>query len=931
MNVSLFWSSPPSAPVHPESARPLVPAADHVLDAMPEDSSFDRVMSLAARVLRAPVALVCLADRHHRRWVASAVGTGDATAAYREFSLGAHAPGSDELLVVPDATLDPRFQTDPLVTGAPHVRFYAGAPLLAPPPRPRMADPRLPQPGEATRLGTLCVMDTVARPAGLRPDERESLRDLAAMAVETLQHRLAAEHHRDEAAGRERAEAGWRLSEERHERLANNRLGVVYQFALAPDGSSSFTLIGEGCRDLLGVSPAAARRDARAIFQLVHPEDLAPLRVSMVRCADGLEPWRWEGRVRLADDGAVKWLAATSWPQRQPDGTILWDGILTDVTARHAAEEALREVNRQLEARVTERTAALGAEIAERRRAEEAARESRDLATILVENATDLVFVEDLRGRFLLANPAFVRACGRRVEDLVGQDSRSFYDAATAERMAAFGRDVVVGGTALTREIPMVFADGHPARCFQIALTPLRDHAGRVAGLVGIARDTTERQQAERRVQERARQQAAVAHLGRRALELNHENGLESLLREATDLVARTLEVPFSAVIERDPEDGAMRYRAVFGWSAEVVGQPIASSGRDDSGPSYLLRHGGAIVSADLDAETRFQPSPESRQWGLRAAMSVVVARRTDGPADGEAAFFGVLTVHDRQVRPWTTEDVSFLQAMANVLAAAVDRRRAEEAVVAARREAERANRAKSEFLSRMSHELRTPLNAILGFGQLLELDADTVAQRESVEHILKGGRHLLGLIDEVLDISRIETGRLELETTPVVVGPVLEEAVALVRHAAKGRAVDIDLPGGMPGSIRVWADPMRLRQVLVNLLSNAVKYNVPGGRVGLRVSPSPAGGGGGSTVRLEVWDTGRGIPVEQHGRLFTPFERLGAEHGAVEGTGIGLVIVKRLVQAMGGTIGVRSAAGEGSTFWVDLPAGDEEENRQAA
>ena len=233
------------------------------------------------------------------------------------------------------------------------------------------------------------------------------------------------------------------------------------------------------------MSPAAARQDARAIFHLVLPEDLRRLARVHGPCADGLAPWRWEGRVRLADDGAVKWLAATSWPQRQPDGTILWDGILTDVTARHAAEEALREVNRQLEARVTERTAALGAEIAERRRAEEAARESRDLAAILVENATDLVFVKDLRDRFLLANPAFVRACGRRVEDLVGQDSQSFYDDLTAERMAAFERDVVERGTALTREIPIGFADGHPERCFQIAMTPLRDHAGRVAGSSG--------------------------------------------------------------------------------------------------------------------------------------------------------------------------------------------------------------------------------------------------------------------------------------------------------------------------------------------------------------------------------------------------------------------------------------------------------------
>ncbi|MGH2721867.1 MAG: ATP-binding protein, partial [Actinomycetota bacterium] len=231
-----------------------------------------------------------------------------------------------------------------------------------------------------------------------------------------------------------------------------------------------------------------------------------------------------------------------------------------------------------------------------------------------------------------------------------------------------------------------------------------------------------------------------------------------------------------------------------------------------------------------------------------------------------------------------------------------------------ARQDADTANRAKSEFLSRMSHELRTPLNAILGFGQLLSIDATTDHQQESVAHILKGGKHLLDLINEILDISRIEEGRLSLSLENVDVGEVVGEVIDLmIPLAARGR-VTIDGSGSPPLSSAALADRQRLKQVLLNLVGNAVKYNRPGGAVRLTTGPTPEG-----RVRVAVADTGHGIAPEDLGRLFSPFERIGAERTEVEGTGLGLVLAKRLVEAMGGTVGVESRVGEGSTFWVDL------------
>jgi signal transduction histidine kinase len=232
----------------------------------------------------------------------------------------------------------------------------------------------------------------------------------------------------------------------------------------------------------------------------------------------------------------------------------------------------------------------------------------------------------------------------------------------------------------------------------------------------------------------------------------------------------------------------------------------------------------------------------------------------------------------------------------------------------ARRQQAIVATRAKDDFLSRVSHELKTPLTAMIGFAQLLEEDPDLSPEsREDAAQIVAGGEHLHALIGELLDIKAIEAGKLAVSIEPVRVGETADDAIALVRSMPASRAMTITT--ACPDDAVVAADRRRLREVLLNLLSNAVKYNRPDGHVGLVAEPRAG------TVRISVTDTGPGIAPEDQARLFQPFERLAAAGSDVEGTGVGLALTKHVVEALGGTIGVDSTPGRGSTFWFTLPA----------
>ena len=248
------------------------------------------------------------------------------------------------------------------------------------------------------------------------------------------------------------------------------------------------------------------------------------------------------------------------------------------------------------------------------------------------------------------------------------------------------------------------------------------------------------------------------------------------------------------------------------------------------------------------------------------------------------------------------------------------ERQQSEEKIKEARNEAEQANLAKSEFLSRMSHELRTPMNSILGFAQLMQMQELGNAQKKGVSHILTSGKHLLHLINEILDISRIEAGRIVLSMEPVQLYALIMETIDVVHPEAAKRNLNMDLEPSPANQFFVKADPQRLKQVLLNLVNNAIKYNREEGWVIIKTEQGPTHSDGTVSVRISITDTGIGISVEDIPKLSQPFERIGAAKSEIEGTGLGLTVVKKLMEAMGGTFGVDSTLGEGSTFWIELP-----------
>lgn len=424
----------------------------------------------------------------------------------------------------------------------------------------------------------------------------------------------------------------------------------------------------------------------------------------------------------------------------------------------------------------------------------------------------------------------------------------------------------------------------------------------------GISMDITPLKQVEAATRAREAQQGAVASLGQRALE---GTDIATLMNQAVALVARCLEVEYSKILELLPDGKRLLLRAGVGWEEDSVGRATVDT-RPDSQAGYTLLSKTPVITEDLRTEKRFTGAALLDEHQVISGMTVLIQGR-DRP-------FGVLGAHTTKRRVFNEEDLHFLQAVANVLTNAIERKQIEETLRQKTTEAEEANRLKSELVSIVSHELRTPLNAIIGYSSLLKdprFQEDPAKLDEMRERIYENSRTLVDLINRILDVSKIEAERREitLELEPVSISETVRQAFENLKTMGEEKGLTLDFIDDRAAPT-IQSDPTKLKQIFTNLLSNAIKFTEQGS-VTARVRHRPEE----KRVCVEIKDTGIGISEEDLPHLFEPYYHIvAAEAAPQKGTGLGLSIVKKLVEALGGTVDVASQVGIGSIFTVRLP-----------
>jgi PAS domain S-box-containing protein len=499
----------------------------------------------------------------------------------------------------------------------------------------------------------------------------------------------------------------------------------------------------------------------------------------------------------------------------------------------------------------------------------------------LAENARDMIYRMTLpEGRYEYVSPACLELIGYRPEEMYAQP-KLIKQLIHPQWRGYFEQEwqaLLQGEMAPSYEYQIIHRNGN-ARWLHQRNVLVRDGQGQPQAMEAIVTDITERKML-----------------------------VDSLLRYK-QIIESTQEAIFLTTPEGRILDVNEAFCQISGYSAaELTGRGCHFLDADEPGAELQglrrqLRETGAWSGELWDKRKNGEAYPK---W-----LSLSAIRNSNGEIVNYAGIFTDISERKR-----TEEE---LIRYRDHLEDMVEERTAE--MRAARDEAERANRAKSDFLSSMSHELRTPLNAILGFAQLVALDLEEQGDQQQMQNlgeIIAAGEHLLDLISDLLELTKIEAGKVHMQLENVAVDSLLQECASLLGTQLAANQLRLELGDVCSQSRHVRADRVRLKQVVLNLMSNAIKYNRPGGRVKLYCTPIK-----GAHLRLAVMDSGKGIAPENQNKLFTPFERLGAECSTIIGTGIGLVISKKLVELMQGEIGFASTPGQGSTFWIELPLAD--------
>jgi PAS domain S-box-containing protein len=669
-------------------------------------------------------------------------------------------------------------------------------------------------------------------------------------------------------------------------KIAETAPGALFSFRQRPDETIALPYVSQAWELLMGLTQAEVRDDATPVFQRIHADDEAYIVRSIQVSAQNMMPWRVEFRFIHTDRGII-WLEGHSTPLLEPDSSILWHGFLTDITERKQAEKTIQEERQHFRNLF----------------------EHSPMATWLEDFSDIIQWMNGLRAQgvtnlneYLAQNPEQMTAALSLIKVVdVNQAAVSQNAARDKAHLINSMTQLLTPKTYpdLQKEIEALWQSG---RSVEFALNGYRLDGQPLTAIIRM--DVPE-----------SNGEPDYSRVIITSTDITELTEAEKALRESEERLGGIVASAMDAIITVDEEQRVVLFNAaaekMFGcMTQDVVGQSINR---------FVPSRFHETHSQDIRLFSRTNTT--SRAMGRLGELMAVRADGTEFPIEASisqtaAAGKRLFTIILRDI----TERQQMVNALAeerNLLASRVAERTAN--LSQANAELARANRLKDEFLSNMSHELRTPLNAILNLSESLQEgvygDINN-QQNETLRIIGESGQHLLELINDILDLSKIEAGKLQLLLTTTNIETVCQATIRMTREPAikKNLRMALEIGPDMPDLI---VDERRLKQILVNLLSNAVKFTPDGGKIGLEVVHDAAA----EAVRFTVWDTGIGIAPDQLPSLFKPFVQLdSALSRQYSGSGLGLALVQRLVELHGGSFGVESEPGRGSRFFFTLP-----------
>ena len=817
------------AALPPDEERRLAVLESYCVLDTPAESGFDNITRLAQHFFGTRIALVSLIDRN-RQWFKSRIGL-DVEETHRDLAFCAHAILDDGVLVVPDATKDPRFAGNPLVTGEPNIRFYAGAPLVA----------------DGHKLGTLCVIDDTPR-GGFDAREAETLTQLARLVVDELELRR-------EVTRRQQAEAELRD----RSRLLNlaEEIGQFGHWYI--DFVTDTRRWSDEVYRIMGLSPQDGPPTVDMSRGAYHPDDLPRIVPLVERARATGEGFSVEARI-IRPDGTLRHVfirGMAEWgPAGRPIGLL---GVVQDNTDAKREEAELRS--------------------------------NRELLDLTVQATRDGIWDWALDTGAIWFSPTWKEQLGYRDDELANslemwaglifEEDRI----AALEMVRAYNAGLIPKFEAVQR---FRHKQGHTVYILSRAIH-IRDAEGRVVRMVGAHTDITR----------------------------------DKMTEEELRLAKQTLDDAIEAVPEGlayfDSDDRLIlcnqRYR-----EAHPLTAPLLSPGRPFE---EILR--AAIANGEFAANP---DGPNNEAW-IQAELA---QHRNPGPPferelpDGRWILVaenrtssGALVCTRTDITERKRFEAELQRQAADMCALAEGLDAAREEADALRARAEAATQAKSEFLAAMSHEIRTPMNGIMGMTELLFDTPLTAEQHQFAQAIRSSSNALLTIINDILDISKLEAGRVTIETLPFDPADLVEGVVELLTPRAHEKGIEIGFYIDPFLRRTLLGDPTRIRQILINLVGNAVKFTDQGS-VAVELEALDATEAH-LVLRMTVTDTGIGIPAEALPTLFNKFQQVdGSITRKFGGTGLGLAICRQLSELMGGSIAVESSLGAGSRFLVDLP-----------